>query len=188
MTVPGAARDTRPLQDALWIRGREPFPWSASPAQQTGFASLITDTEVCSCTALLRFRSPLGTSVSPSKEGGPGTTSSPLGPFSPRLPPFPPAPALALSTPGALRGLPLPLLSLHPCPRSCRKGEWRRRMGAEVGVEQENHSFSGPQTLWKKQCSSGTHLVGGGGWVSGCPHPTSRPTWEPRAPGTLPLG
>lgn len=35
-------------------------------------------------------------------------------------------------------------------------------MGAEAGVEQEDHSFSGPQTLWRKQCSPGTHLVGVG--------------------------
>lgn len=28
MTVSGASRDTRPLQDALWITGREPFPWA----------------------------------------------------------------------------------------------------------------------------------------------------------------
>lgn len=44
---------------------------SASPAQ------MITDTDVCSCTALLRFRSSLATSVSPSKEGGAGTAFSP---------------------------------------------------------------------------------------------------------------
>lgn len=158
MTVPGAARDTRPLQDALWIRGREPFPWSASPAQQTGFASLIMDTEVCSCTALLRFRSPLGTSVSPSKEGGPGITSSPLGPFSPRLPPFPPAPALALSTPGALRGPPRPcfLSTLAPGPAGKGNGgggwgqRWvlNRRITASLGPRPFGKSNAALEPTW----------------------------------------